>query len=395
MRHIIVCGHYGCGGVKTALKQNELGLLNNWLYGVGELSRRHQERLDALPDRNHRIDALCEFNVIEQVRNVCRNPILLQAWRRGQEVSVHAWIYDLTNGRLKDLDATVDGERYAELDARRRDRAAAADAPFRLESSRNWHERHRGGVRIRVRPVGTGAARGLRGLRPADLRVSMGFLLFFNRRPDVARWTPVGPYFASISVIFALFLAFHGRTSCRTRPTPSAASSMPVWPSSGSTTCMSPDQLNLPGPRAALAHYVGHVFRDEWRSMRNSRPSTGADQAFRDVQQQVIAAETRLPPASAGQLHALLGEVARTRSDRLWVGGAHTETTSWLAVLLLGLLTHLAIASIHFDRPRAGTIALGLLACTATVAYWSLAIVNNPYRLMDNLDPSRWLPMAI
>ena len=119
VRHIIVCGHYGCGGVKTALKQNELGLLNNWLYGVGELSRRHQERLDALPDRTHRIDALCEFNVIEQVRNVCRSPILLQAWRRGQEVSVHAWIYDLTNGRLKDLDATVDGERYAEptLDA--------------------------------------------------------------------------------------------------------------------------------------------------------------------------------------------------------------------------------------------------------------------------------------
>ena len=117
--HIVVCGHYGCGGVKTALKQNELGLLNNWLYGVGELSRRHQERLDALPDRNHRIDALCEFNVIEQVRNVCRSPILLQAWRRGQEVAVHAWIYDLTNGRLKDLDATVDGERYAEptLDA--------------------------------------------------------------------------------------------------------------------------------------------------------------------------------------------------------------------------------------------------------------------------------------
>ena len=131
VKHVIVCGHYGCGGVKTALKQNELGLLNNWLYGVGELSRRHQERLDALPDRTHRIDALCEFNVIEQVRNVCRSPILLQAWRRGQEVSVHAWIYDLTNGRLKDLDATVDGERYAEptLDA------AIARPPLGLRSA--------------------------------------------------------------------------------------------------------------------------------------------------------------------------------------------------------------------------------------------------------------------
>jgi len=119
VRHIIVCGHYGCGGVKTALKRTELGLLNNWLYGVGELSRRHKERLDSLPDRGRRIDALCEFNVIEQVRNVCRNPILLQAWRRGQDVSVHGWIYDLTNGLLKDLKATVDGERSVEstLDA--------------------------------------------------------------------------------------------------------------------------------------------------------------------------------------------------------------------------------------------------------------------------------------
>jgi carbonic anhydrase len=119
VRHIIVCGHYGCGGVKTALKQNELGLLNNWLYGVGELSRTHKERLDSLPDRNHRIDALCELNVIEQVRNVCRSPILLQAWRRGQDVSVHGWIYDLSMGLLRDLEATVDGERYAEstLDA--------------------------------------------------------------------------------------------------------------------------------------------------------------------------------------------------------------------------------------------------------------------------------------
>ena len=114
VRHIIVCGHYGCGGVKTALKQNELGLLNNWLYGVAELSRKHKAKLDALADRPHRIDALCELNVLEQVRNVCRSPIVLQAWRRGQEISVHAWIYDIASGLLHDLEATVDGDRHAE-----------------------------------------------------------------------------------------------------------------------------------------------------------------------------------------------------------------------------------------------------------------------------------------
>jgi len=113
VRHIIVCGHYGCGGVKTALKQNELGLLNNWLHGLGELSRRHKARLEAQFDRSKRIDMLCELNVVEQVRNVSRNPIVLQAWRRGQEISVHGWIYQLENGRLRDLAVTVQGERYA------------------------------------------------------------------------------------------------------------------------------------------------------------------------------------------------------------------------------------------------------------------------------------------
>ena len=114
VRHIVVCGHYGCGGVKTALKQNERGLLNNWLYGATELSRKHKAQLDALADRQHRIDALCELNVLEQVRNVCRSPIVQQAWRRGHQISVHAWIYDIASGLLHDLKATVDGDRYAE-----------------------------------------------------------------------------------------------------------------------------------------------------------------------------------------------------------------------------------------------------------------------------------------
>ncbi len=109
VRHVIVCGHYGCGGVKTALKQNELGLLSNWLFSVGELMQRNSTQLDAL-DRNDRINALCELNVIEQVRNLCRSPIVLQAWRRGQEMSVHGWIYNLEDGLLHDLKITVHEE---------------------------------------------------------------------------------------------------------------------------------------------------------------------------------------------------------------------------------------------------------------------------------------------
>jgi carbonic anhydrase len=107
VRHIVVCGHYGCGGVKTALKQHEFGLLTNWLHGVVQTSLTHKEELDAIKDRKTRIDALCEINVIEQVRHVGGSSIVQGAWRRGQEVSVHGWIYGLEDGLLRDLGVTV------------------------------------------------------------------------------------------------------------------------------------------------------------------------------------------------------------------------------------------------------------------------------------------------
>ncbi len=105
--HIVVCGHYGCGGVKTALKQHEFGLVSSWLHGVVETSLTHKEQLEAIEDRKARIDALCEINVIEQVRHVAGNSIVQQAWRRGQDVSVHGWIYGLEDGLLRDLGVTV------------------------------------------------------------------------------------------------------------------------------------------------------------------------------------------------------------------------------------------------------------------------------------------------
>jgi hypothetical protein len=224
--------------------------------------------------------------------------------------------------------------------------------------------------------------------------LSMGFIHVFNRRQDVGRWTPVGPYFASISIIFALFLAFHGADIWGNKSRAEHAFIDAGTAIKRLDDLMSPEQLDLAAARSSLAHYLRHVFRDEWRTARNGQASEQADQAFRTLQQQVVAAEAGLPPASAGLLHGLLNEVARTRSARLWVGGNHTEGISWITALVLGLLTHLAIASIHLDKPRAGAIALALLSLTTTVAYWSLGVVDNPYRLMDGLDPSRWLPIT-
>lgn len=103
VRHIIVCGHYGCGGVLGALRDEKLGLVDNWLRHVQDIRDQHRTELDALPDEAQRHARLCELNVIEQVDNVTRTTVVHDAWVRGQPVTVHAWIYDLQDGLLRDL----------------------------------------------------------------------------------------------------------------------------------------------------------------------------------------------------------------------------------------------------------------------------------------------------
>ena len=106
VRHVIVCGHYGCGGVQAALKRQDLGLIDNWLYGLSTLHAQYRSQIEAVP-KGMEVDALCEINVIEQVRHVCNTTILRQAWERGQSIAVHGWIYGIHNGRLHDLGVTV------------------------------------------------------------------------------------------------------------------------------------------------------------------------------------------------------------------------------------------------------------------------------------------------
>jgi carbonic anhydrase len=107
--HIIVCGHYGCGGVQAAYSRASLGLIDNWLRHVQDVHERHRADIDAAGSDDERMARLCELNVVEQVRHVCQTTILADAWRRGQEVSVHGWIYDLHDGLLRDLQCSVAG----------------------------------------------------------------------------------------------------------------------------------------------------------------------------------------------------------------------------------------------------------------------------------------------
>lgn len=106
---VIVCGHYGCGGVQAALNNGRFGLIDNWLRHVQDVKHKHSTALDALPDDRARLDRLCELNVIEQVVNVCQTTIVQEAWDRGQSLAVHGWIYSIEDGLLRDLSLCVTG----------------------------------------------------------------------------------------------------------------------------------------------------------------------------------------------------------------------------------------------------------------------------------------------
>jgi carbonic anhydrase len=109
VRHIIVCGHYGCGGVQAALAKRSYGLIDTWLRHIKDVYRHHQDRLDAITDETEKLNRLCELNVIEQVANVCHTSIVQKAWEGGQDLAVHGWIYSIEDGILKDLDVCVAG----------------------------------------------------------------------------------------------------------------------------------------------------------------------------------------------------------------------------------------------------------------------------------------------
>jgi len=106
VKHIMVVGHYGCGGVQAVLNEDRFGFIDNWLRHVGDVKEKHLEQLNALPEKQ-RLDRLIELNVIEQVRNVSRTSIVQDAWLRGQELTVHGWVYGLENGHLHDLESVV------------------------------------------------------------------------------------------------------------------------------------------------------------------------------------------------------------------------------------------------------------------------------------------------
>ena len=109
IKDVIVCGHYGCGGIKAALESRPHGLIDNWLRHIKDIYRFHRDRVDALADARARVNLLSELNVMEQVANVCHTTIVQHAWSAGLPLKVHGWIYDIETGLLKDLGISVSG----------------------------------------------------------------------------------------------------------------------------------------------------------------------------------------------------------------------------------------------------------------------------------------------
>jgi len=109
VQHIIVVGHYGCGGVRAAVDGKRRGLIDHWLHPIREVFHEHREELNAIADERARLERLCELNVIRQVKNVATDVIVQGAWARGQDLRVHGWVYSLANGLVNDLEVHTEG----------------------------------------------------------------------------------------------------------------------------------------------------------------------------------------------------------------------------------------------------------------------------------------------
>jgi len=114
VKHVLVVGHYGCGGVAAAIDGRRRGLVDHWLHPIRDVYQTHRHALDAIPDLRRRLDRLCELNVMRQVRNVASDVFVQDAWARGQELRVHGWVYSLADGIVNDLGVTVSGPEEAE-----------------------------------------------------------------------------------------------------------------------------------------------------------------------------------------------------------------------------------------------------------------------------------------
>ncbi len=114
VKHVIVCGHYSCGGVQAAMTNNSYGVIDNWIRHIKDVYRFHSEELDNIKDEKDRLSRFVELNVVEQVYDLAKTSIIQQAWRNGQKIEIHGWVYSLANGIIKDLNVSFSNDSQLE-----------------------------------------------------------------------------------------------------------------------------------------------------------------------------------------------------------------------------------------------------------------------------------------
>lgn len=215
------------------------------------------------------------------------------------------------------------------------------------------------------------------------LVVSIGLMKWINSRLRGGNHLlPVGPYFVSITTLFALFLAFHASIIWSNQRSAEAAFHDAVTSISRLEAFFENERLGLESARSHLSRYVDAVVQEEWAT-GNTKPSPRASQELEYLREELIRVSEKMPGALSSHLWHLFDEVVKTRSTRLWIGSkGHSEQT-WGIILVLGLLSHIAIGLVHADRPPAGVVAMILFACATTVAYWILSQGINPFAHLD------------
>lgn len=226
--------------------------------------------------------------------------------------------------------------------------------------------------------------------------LSLWFIkLLRSCRSNFSELVPVGPSFASVTSIFALLLAFHAAAIWSHRQSAERAFTLVQASVDRFDDLIGPAGLNAHDVQKALRAYVQSAVDEEWIGLRNKRMGDKTEIALLNLELALLKFQLAQPEAARVQLNGLLDDIVRSRSERLWIGEHHTEPIVWFSVLLIGCLSHLAIAAIHADKPRAGAIMLALFAVTTTVAYWSLGLLSDPYRDLENLNPESLLDFRI
>jgi hypothetical protein len=200
-------------------------------------------------------------------------------------------------------------------------------------------------------------------------------------------FVPVAPYFVAITTLYALFLAFHA-SALWSRQTASEDHFREAVNSIARLQSFIDQQtLELGDARLHLSRYVDAVIEEEWAA-ENATPSQDASHALEALRQSLIQASERVPAALGNHLWGLFDDIVRTRDERLWIGAHSRRDGSWILVLILGLMSHLAIGFVHADRPRGGALALALFACATTASYVALMDAIDPFA---NLDTTSYL----